>query len=454
MKVKKLTVKNIGPVGDIELSFESIPLILLYGDIRAGKTTILNSVRWVLGGKFPTDIIRHGETEAMIRLDTDTGSITREFYVGRDGTNKAREVVFMQHGQQVSNPVRELQKFLNPFLLDQDHLRNMTEPERKRFFVEIFGLDTSDLDEFIARNEQQAQVLRAEISGYGDIDLSGPNTPINTEEIQKIKAQRQADHEAKQVERSKELQTLRVSYATAVQDANRFNQDARNHLHRRLIAQADADILRGQISALTQKLGAIEEFLKNNPRIAETSMPVPPNRIAELESLLQVSRPDTSDLDKQLIDAAAYNEKVSQTQKNLDRQKEKLDREARLKSVIETLDGLRKDKIARLQVVQQNCKVPGVKFDAVGNLTYEDTQAGMLSTSQVMKLSAALSALYPENFGLELIDRAESLGKSIFTFIEKAKAEDKTILATIVGEKPAIIPADVGVFVVENGQLK
>jgi hypothetical protein len=78
----------------------------------------------------------------------------------------------------------------------------------------------------------------------------------------------------------------------------------------------------------------------------------------------------------------------------------------------------------------------------------------MLSTSQILKLSHELSALYPEGFGLDLIDRGESLGKSIFDFIEKAKREDKTILATIVGERPAQTPPEVGVFVVENGKVK
>jgi hypothetical protein len=39
-------------------------------------------------------------------------------------------------------------------------------------------------------------------------------------------------------------------------------------------------------------------------------------------------------------------------------------------------------------------------------------------------------------------------------FVERAKREDKTILATIVGERPATSPPEVGVWVVENGKLK
>ena len=77
----------------------------------------------------------------------------------------------------------------------------------------------------------------------------------------------------------------------------------------------------------------------------------------------------------------------------------------------------------------------------------------MISDSQIMRLSSELSALYPEGFGLDLIDRAESLGKSIFEFVDRAKAEKKTIMATIVGERPAKVPPEIGVWVVEDGKV-
>lgn len=67
MKVKKLVVKNIGMVADAEIKFDHA-LMLFYGEIKQGKTTLLNSVRWVCGGSFPSDIIRHGEKSAYIEL--------------------------------------------------------------------------------------------------------------------------------------------------------------------------------------------------------------------------------------------------------------------------------------------------------------------------------------------------------------------------------------------------
>jgi hypothetical protein len=37
--------------------------------------------------------------------------------------------------------------------------------------------------------------------------------------------------------------------------------------------------------------------------------------------------------------------------------------------------------------------------------------------------------------------------------VERATQEKKTILATIVGERPANVPQNIGVFVVENGRI-
>jgi hypothetical protein len=458
MKILSIQIKNIGLLGDVTLELNK-PLILLYGEIKQGKTTCLNAVRWVLGGPFPTDIIKHGETEASIHMTLSNGSITREFYVARDGTTKAREVVFMQDGAQIKNPVAALKQFVNPFLLNQDYLRNMTEPERKRFFVELFHIDTTELDTTAARLELEAQNLRAKLTGYGEIDLT-PQPRINTIPITQEIAARNNAHGVAQGERRAKLAALRAAHSAACAAASKAMQDSttrnqhRGHLTQS-IAENSSKIfeLEKQIGFLTAENAGHAAWLENNPEMAPPGNPVPSNEIGELEALLQVSRPDTGALEAELLAASAQNVRAEQAEKNQARAAEKEKDAQQLQQTVSELTECRNQKIARLAKMADECQIPGVKFDAAGNLIYEDTQAGMLSTSQIMKFSAALSALYPDGFGLDLIDRAESLGKSIFSFIEKAKAEDKTILATIVGEKPATIPADVGVFVVEQGKL-
>jgi DNA repair ATPase RecN len=52
MKVTKLTVKNIGIIEDAEINIDK-PEIVFFGDIKQGKSTLLNAVRWAFGGSVP-----------------------------------------------------------------------------------------------------------------------------------------------------------------------------------------------------------------------------------------------------------------------------------------------------------------------------------------------------------------------------------------------------------------
>ena len=111
----------------------------------------------------------------------------------------------------------------------------------------------------------------------------------------------------------------------------------------------------------------------------------------------------------------------------------------------------KKQKTEKLQVISG--KIKGLEFDEVGNFKYLNTASDMLSDSQQMELSTKLSSLYPDGLKIELIDRGESLGKSVFKLIDEAKEKERNILVSIVGDKPAKIPENIGVFVVEKGNV-
>jgi len=152
---------------------------------------------------------------------------------------------------------------------------------------------------------------------------------------------------------------------------------------------------------------------------------------------------------QRLANAEIQQVKYEQYLKEYEREENKM----RLSGELKELEGI----IKRIRIEKShkqaeiNGLIEGLEYkDFI--LWYENTSFEMLSTSQLMTLSSKLSALYPDSFNLELIDRGESMGKSIMLLIDKAEKEEKNILVTIVGEKPAIIPDNVGVFVIENGE--
>lgn len=425
MKVKRLIIKNIGLIADTTIELNK-PLILFYGEIMQGKTTILNSVKFCFGGSYPSDIIRHGQEDASVTLEFENGSICREWYKGKNGV-VARPIIFIRDGKPVKQPVDELKKFLNPFLLDQDHLRKMTELERKNYFTQLFAVDTSEIDTEYLKIEAEAKEIRAKVKGYGEIDL----TEVNAVDVVPLK---------------RKLAQIRDTNNKAIEEVNSANKVINQHnntvSYREEATHKQAD----EIADLEEKLALAkkryadtQKWLKENPLWPEKVLP---------------TMFDTSDLELQIAQALANEVRFEQYQKNLARNKEKEADKKALWELEEKERQLKKDKIAKLTEINEACKIKNLVFDENGNFSYEGTTSGMLSGSQIMKLSSELSALYPEGLGIDLIDRGESLGKSIFLFVDRAEKEEKTILATIVGERPAEVPENIGVFVVEKGEVK
>lgn len=454
MKIERLSIKNIGMISNETIELNK-PLIIFFGEIRQGKTTILNAVRWVCGGKTPTDIIKHGQREAAIELQFAGGSIGRRWYVGRDGATKADEIKFIRNGREVDKPANEIKKFLNPFLLNQDHLREMGETDRKTFFADLFAIDTTELDDEAVRIEVVARDLRSKIKGYGDIDLT-PVKAVDTAALKTRKADALKRHAASiQDLRDERAQLLNgwKAEVSEVAKANQIARDGNNEIQRK---SNELSVLGTSIKELRDKLMEMEsrsrhlaEWLEGRKIAPELAPPAAPDT-SDLDA--RIAAPiDTSEIDGKLSEAAAQQVRVEQYIRNKERDAQRQEDQKRLNANEKRLKEIKLAKTAKLKDVSDQCGIADLAFDESGNFTYQATSAGMLSTAQIMKLSTELSAMYPEGFGLELLDRGESLGRSIFEFVERAKERNSTILATVVGERPAQVPEEVGVFVVEEG---
>jgi DNA repair ATPase RecN len=420
MKIKKLIINNIGIIGNETIEFNK-SLNLFYGDVRQGKTTILNAIKWCFGGRFPDDIIKHGEKKASIELHFDSTYIVRKFRKDKHGATKSDKIEFIdEDGEEVDKPVDAIKKFINPFLLNQNHLIDMNEPSRQRFFMELFDIDTESLDKELKQAEEAAKGLRIKIGAYGDLQ----GEKIEEVNIVTLQAKRnliisefKKNHE-KDIENN--TQIIKIN-------------------NERIRGKEKIIELQEEINTIVQKQKEIQTWVDKNPE--QTTKDIP-------------SQANTDDIDNKINTGIRQNVLYEQYHKEELQRSRKAEDQDTLTDLEESIRDMRKDKAGCLSEVNKKCTIKGLVFDDFGNFEFEETTAGMLSTSQLMRLSSSLSKLYPEGFGLELIDRGESIGKDIFLFVDKAKAEKKTILATIVGEKPAEVPADIGVFVVDKGEIK
>ncbi len=423
MKVQKIIIKNIGKIAESVIEFNK-SLILLFGDPREGKSTHLSAVRWVCGGPWPEDIIRHGEKEGSIEMQFVGGMVSRSWYRSKEGETKARAITAIRNGRPLSTA--DLKKLLNPFQWDQDYMRKMNDIDRKRLLLELFEVNTADLDIEATRNATAASALRSKLGGYGEIDL----TPAKSVDVSALKTQ---------------LESIRQEHGRAVArvDGNNdtiraTNAERQRKSDTRIAIAREIDELSKRLARLTGELETADSWLADHP--ATELLPKPES-------------PDTFNLETQIQNGAAANERAAQFAKNQARAAAKKVDETALADLEKRGREIKASKLSALKTASDSCGIPELIFDDAGDFTFRGTSSAMLSDSELMDLSSLLSAKYPEGFGLELIDRGESLGKTIYGFIDRAKLENKTILATIVGERPATVPDDVGVFVVENGKL-
>jgi DNA repair exonuclease SbcCD ATPase subunit len=447
MNVTKLTVNNIGCVGKVEIVFD-FALNLFYGEVMSGKTTLLNAVRWSFGGAFPDDIIQHGKREAFVQLEgTEENKpwvIRREWYVGKDGTTKARSISFTRNGVPSRKPVDEIARFLNPFLLNQDHLRDMTELQRGRYLAELFGVDTAEEDRAINAASVEAAELRAKVKGYGEIDLT-PVSPVDVDALRLARAAIVNTAISKAADAKDARRKVLTEFNEAAEKIETHNIGVRIANGARDKAAASVDALTDTIAGIESRIVALQEELKDantskNTRIkwlsehpAQDELPRPsaPDT-SEYQAIIE-AKPDTFDVDCQIAEAGATNVKAKQYQANKARAEAKAADERRVLELEAEQRRLKDAKVAKLAGIGAASKVPGLVFKESGGFEYEGTDAGMLSDSQIMRLSQGLSALYPAGFGLSLIDRGESLGKSVMQLQGEAEARESTILVTIVG---------------------
>lgn len=453
MKILSLTIQNIGIIKKGTLKLDN-PLTIIYGEIKQGKSTYLNAIRWAFGGSFPKDIITHGETEASIIIQLDSGMIMRSFYFNKDGEITSRPQKIILNNRPAS--VNDLKRYLNPFLLDQEHLVKLKAGnERAQFINEIFQINTSEIDKELMAYETKAQGMRATIKAFGDVEVNPvtePNIDALFEEKKKIEKDIQEQKQLSEPENKKIREDHENERQLLLDDIVKFNNEQKL---RDIKIKNSTDLFE---SLLKQIKGSIFEKCFDIDCAKRLLLELPK---AQPEKQLKVDLPEPTfitidesgliDINNRINEAKTQKILYDQYVKDESRKREKEIMQGQLREIEGIIKRMRLEKQHAQEEI--NGIIEGLEYKDF-QLWYENTSFEMLSTSQLMTLSSKLSSMYSESLGIELIDKGESLGKSVFDLINKAEKEEKNILVTVVGDKPAEIPENIGVFVVEKGDIK
>jgi len=423
MKLLKIEIKNIAKHENTTIEINK-PLTVIFGEVENGKTTILNVVKWALGCIVPDNIIKEGCTEGDIFVTFDNATSHRSFYKNKDGVEVARPLEYIENGRKIAEPIKYLKTKINPFLLQNEYFMQMTATEQMRFFVALFGIDTSAENQLLAKQEETNKSLRSEIKGIGEI----APVMVAKPDLDALKAEKDVVDKANR--------ELKEKFEKDGQSITERIQTRTSALYAITEYKSKIEALKEEIKEAEDRMAVREAFLLAYPELPAVEPPI--------YSL-------TIEIDEKISNAKVDELKYDKWKEDVLRLKAKTDKEQELKDGEALVKETRAVKIAKLSEFSDKTGIEELKF-VEGGYTYQGTAFDMLSTSARMDLSDKLSALFPSDFDIDLIDRAESLGrKNLINLGEIAAKGKRTIIATVVSDSLAIDDENIGVFKVEDG---
>lgn len=188
----RLQVQNVGITKEIVVDF--IPGVNIFqGDNGAGKSTILNSIKYALEGKkaIPADIIRHGFDDegkahrAGVILETTDFEVELEIYKGKDGSEKHKLVVKKDDFKR--DAPLEFLKGMSKVWNDPDEIAQMTADKIYDILMEYAHIDLSAYDKEIENLKSEQQVKRRQMKDLGTKEPCEPvEKIIITDKLQEL----------------------------------------------------------------------------------------------------------------------------------------------------------------------------------------------------------------------------------------------------------------------------
>lgn len=137
MKISKIKIKNLFGIKEYEQDGTSVELS---GATGVGKTSVIDAIRYALTNKSNREyIVRNGETEGEILIETDTGlSIDR-----KPRTNKTDYKSVKQDGKEIGSPEAFLKDVFSPLQLNPVEFLAMSKDQQNAVILDMLEYDWS-----------------------------------------------------------------------------------------------------------------------------------------------------------------------------------------------------------------------------------------------------------------------------------------------------------------------
>lgn len=404
--ITSLEIENVKRIKAVKIHPSETGLTVIGGNNGQGKTSVLDSIAWALGGERfrPSEATREGSViPPYLHITLSNGIV-----VERKGKNSDLKVIDPEgrkSGQQLLNA------FVSQFALDLPKFLNASSREKSDILLQIIGVGDRLYE--LERRETELYNRRHSIGQIAD---------------QKLKYAKEMPFYADAPAEPVSMSALILEQQEILR-RNGENQQKRNTLSR---LQAEYDRLNGQIIDLTQKLeelGAQREKLLGDLHTAMTSAK-------------DLQDESTAQLEESIRNIESINAHV---RANLDREKAQEDaRNMRIQyeALTAELEDVRVQKRGLLE--NADLPLPGLSVE-YGDLLYNGFKWDNMSGAEQLRVGTAIVRKLNPQCGFVLLDKLEQMDKkTLEDFGRWLESEGLQAIATRVstGDECSVIIED------------
>ena len=413
IKINKLEIENVKRVKAVKLEPSQTGLTIVGGNNNQGKTSVLDSIAWALGGAAykPSKAERDGSvTPPHLHIVLSNGLVVER--KGKNSDLKVTDPKGQKAGQQL------LDSFVEKLALDLPKFMEASDTEKANTLLNIIGVG-SQLKEL----EQQEKEIYNERLAIGRIA------------DQKAKF-------AKEQEYFPDAPKDLISASTLIQQQQEIlAKNGENQKKRDRLSEITFEKHRifDEAQRLEEQIKSLQERLDERKKAYES---VVKDEVIAMKTVNELQDESTEELEKSLADIEEINRKV---RINLDKDKAEDDaREYQVQydSLTGKLNEVRKQKTELLN--DANLPLPELTVDD-GKLLYKGQQWDNMSGSDRLKVATAIVRKLKPDCGFVLMDKLEQMDMiTLKEFSEWLEKEDLQVIATRVstGEECSIIIED------------
>lgn len=377
-----LEIQNVKRLKAVSIKPDGSPTVIIGGQNGAGKTSVLDSIFYVLAGKSALckKPVRDGESEATITADLGEYIVTRNILP--DGKSVVK--VVGKDGGRFNSPQTLLDSFVGNLSFDPMAFARMEPPKQLETLKRLVGLDFSAIDRQRASKVESRTLVNREVASF------------------KSRLASMTRHEDAPTE---EISV--TALMAKLEEARQQNRLLQQHKDAMANIQENIEGWESQIDRLVKELAEAKEHLRNWMKKGH-EMPDAPDAVDESAILAQISGSEASN--------RKYRENAERM-KVAHQADQKAAASEELTKQIEALDDQKREALEAASF-----PVPGLSFDD-GGVLVNGIPFQQASAAEQVRISVAMGLSLNPTLKVLLVRDASLLDEKSMELVAKMAAE-------------------------------